>query len=100
MEYAYSILLGIFALAILAYAGLMALTKDYNILPVRAQQSVKPKDPKRYMTQLAKVVALVSLSPALSALAGLWNTVAALVVLIGSMILFIWLGTRVMRGVE
>ncbi|MBR7032247.1 MAG: hypothetical protein IKI03_01265 [Clostridia bacterium] len=100
MEYAYSILMGIFALAILAYAGLMALTKDYNILPVRAQQSVKPKDPKRYMTQLAKVVALVSLSPALSALTGLWNTVAALVVLIGSMILFIWLGTRIMRGVE
>ena len=100
MEYAYSILMGIFALAILTYAGLMALTKDYNILPVRAQQSVKPKDPKRYMTQLAKVVALVSLSPALSALAGLWNTVAALVVLIGSMILFILLGTRIMRGVE
>ena len=100
MEYAYSILMGIFALAILAYAGLMALTKDYNILPVRAQQSVKPKDTKRYMTQLAKVVALVSLSPALSALTGLWNTVAALVVLIGSMILFILLGTRIMRGVE
>ena len=100
MEYAYSILMGIFALAILAYAGLMVLTKDYNILPVRAQQSVKPKDPKRYMTQLAKVVALVSLSPALSALTGLWNTVAALVVLIGSMILFILLGTRIMRGVE
>ena len=100
MEYAYSILMGIFALAILAYAGLMALTKDYNILPVRAQQSVKPKDPKRYMTQLAKVVALVSLSPALSALAGLWNTVVAFVVLIGSMILFILLGTRIMRGVE
>ena len=100
MEYAYSILMGVFALAILAYAGLMALTKDYNILPVRAQQSVKPKDPKRYMTQLAKVVALVSLSPALSALTGLWNTVAALVVLIGSMILFILLGTRIMRGVE
>ena len=52
------------------------------------------------MTQLAKVVALVSLSPALSALTGLWNTVAALVVLIGSMILFILLGTRIMRGVE
>ncbi len=100
MESAYSILMGIFALALLAYAGLMALTKDYNILPVRAQQSVKPKDPKRYMTQLAKVVALVSLSPALSALTGLWNTVAALVVLIGSMILFILLGTRIMRGVE
>ena len=100
MEFAYSILMGIFALAFLVYAGLMALTKDYKILPLRSRQSVKPKDPKRYMTQLAKVVALVALSPALSALAGLWNMFAAFVVLVGSMILFIWLGTRIMRGVE
>ena len=35
MEYGYSILMGIFAAMILAYAGLMALTKDYRILPVR-----------------------------------------------------------------
>ena len=100
MDFAYSILMGVFALAILVYAGLMALTKDYKILPIRSRQSVKPKDPKRYMTQLAKVVALVALSPGLSALIGLWNMVAAFVVLIGSMILFIWLGTKIMRGVE
>ena len=98
MEHGYSILMAVFAGAILLYAGLMALTKDYNILPVRARQSVKPKDPKRYMTQLAKVVALVSLSPALSALAALWNMVAGFVVLIGSMVMFIWLGTKMMSG--
>ena len=84
MEYGYSILMGFFAAAILLYAGLMALTKNYKILPVRATQSVKPKDEKRYMTQLSKVVALVALSPALSALAGLWNMTAALVALIVS----------------
>lgn len=78
----------------------MALTKNYKILPVRATQSVKPKDEKRYMTQLAKVVALVALSPALGALAGLWNMTAALVVLIVSAVLFIWLGTKIMKGVE
>ena len=50
MEYGYSILMGIFAAAILLYAGLMALTKDYNILPLRSRQSVHPKDPKRYMS--------------------------------------------------
>ena len=100
MEYGYSILMGFFAAAILLYAGLMALTKNYKILPVRATQSVKPKDEKRYMTQLAKVVALVALSPALSALAGLWNMTAALVVLIVSAVLFIWLGTKIMKGVE
>ena len=100
MEYGYSILMGFFAAAILLYAGLMALTKNYKILPVRATQSVKPKDEKRYMTQLAKVVALVALSPALSALAGLWNMTAALGVLIVSAVLFIWLGTKIMKGVE
>lgn len=61
---------------------------------------MKPKDEKRYMTQLAKVVALVALSPALGALAGLWNMTAALVVLIVSAVLFIWLGTKIMKGVE
>ena len=100
MEYGYSILMGIFAAAILLYAGIMALTKDYNMLPVRARQSVKPKDPKKYAFRLSKVIALVALSPALSALAGLWNMPAAVAVLIGSMVLFIWLGTKIMKGVE
>ena len=52
------------------------------------------------MTQLAKVVALVALAPALSALTGLWNMIAAFVVLIVSAVLFIWLGTKMMRGVQ
>ena len=52
MEYGYSILMGIFAGALLLYAGLMALTKDYKMLPYRARTSVKPKNPKKYMTQL------------------------------------------------
>lgn len=100
MEYGYSILMGIFAGLILNYAGLMALTKDYKMLPFRARVSVQPKDEKRYMKQLAKVVALVALAPALSALAGLWNMIAALIVLVVSAVVFIWLGTKIMRGVE
>ena len=100
MEYGYSILMGIFAGLILIYAGLMALTKDYKMLPFRARVSVQPKDEKRYMKQLAKVVALVALAPALSALTGLWNMIAALIVLVVSALVFIWLGTKIMRGVE
>ena len=100
MEYGYSILMGIFASLILIYAGLMALTKDYKMLPFRATVSVQPKDEKRYMKQLAKVVALVALAPALSALTGLWNMIAALIVLVVSAVVFIWLGTKIMRGVE
>ncbi len=97
MEYAYSILMGIFAAALLFYAGLMALTKDSNMLPYRSRQSVKPKNPKAYMTQLAKVVAL---APALSAIAGLWSLLAALIVLLAGLVGFLWLGTKLMRGVQ
>lgn len=93
-------MMGIFAGLILIYAGLMALIKDYRMLPLRARVSVQPKDEKRYMKQLAKVVALVALAPALSALTGLWNMIAALIVLVVSAIVFIWLGTKIMRGVE
>ena len=102
MEYGYSILMGIFAGALLLYAGLMALTKDYKMLPYRyrARTSVKPKNPKKYMTQLSKVIALVACSPALSAIAGLWNMVAALIVLIGTGVLFIWLGTKIVHNEE
>lgn len=100
MEYGYSILMGIFAGLILIYAGLMALAKDYKMLPFRARVSVQPKDEKRYMKQLAKVVALVALAPALSALTGLWNMIAALIVLVVSAVVSIWLGTKIMRGVE
>ena len=100
MEYGYSILMGFFAGLILIYAGLMALTKDYKMLPFRARVSVQPKDEKRYMKQLAKVVAMVALAPALSALTGLWNMIAALIVLVVSAVVFIWLGTKIMRGVE
>ncbi len=98
MEYGYSVLMAVFAAALLLYAGLMALTKDYKLLPARARTSVKPKDPKRYMTGLAKVVALVSLSPALSALAGLWSMLAAMIVLIAGFVLFLWIGTRIMKN--
>lgn len=100
MEYGYSVLMAIFAAALLCYAGLMAVFKNYNMLPLRARTSVKPKNEKLYMTQLAKVVALTALSPALSALAGLWNMTVAFILLIAVMILCLWLGTKIMRNVN
>lgn len=99
MEYGYSVLMALFSAALLLYAGLMALTKDYRILPLRARVSVKPKNEKLYMTKLARVVALVALAPALSALVWLWNSVAGLIVLFAAAVFFLWLGTRIMRDV-
>ena len=100
MDYAYSVLMGCFSAAILIYAGLMALTKDYKMLPYHSRVSVKPKDPKRYTRQLAKVVALVALAPALSAIVGFWSLTAAFIVLIVGAVIFMWLGTKLMKGVN
>lgn len=97
-EYGYSILMGLFSASLLLYAGLTAVFKDYKIIPFRVRHSVKPKNEKVYMTQFAKVMALVALSPALSAAAGLWNLTAAFIVLIASGILFIFLGTRLVKN--
>ena len=95
-----SIVLGVFAGALLLYAGLMALTKDYKILPIRGQQAVKPKDPKRYTAQFAKVIALVAAAPAIGAIVGIWSVIAAVVVTVAGIVVCIWLGTKIMRGVQ
>ncbi|MBO4251539.1 MAG: hypothetical protein J5911_02640 [Clostridia bacterium] len=100
MEYAYSIVMAVFGGALLLYAGLMALTKDYKMLPYRSRVSVKPKDPKKYAFQLSKVIALVAVAPLLSALTALWNTIAAVIVLMVSVIVFIWLGTKIMKKID
>ena len=84
----------------LIYAGLMALTKDYKMLPFRARSSVNPSDKKKYAAQLAKVIALVALAPAISAIIGIWSVIAAAVVLVVAFVLFIWLGARLMRKVQ
>lgn len=73
-------------------AGLMAPAKNYKMLPLRARTSVKPKNEKAYMVQPAKAAA-----PALSALVGVWNPLAALIVLIAGEIACIRLGTKFMR---
>lgn len=101
LEYGYSVLMGIFSAMILLYAGFAAIFKDYRILPLKVRASAaKPKNEKKYMAQFAKTLALVALSPALSALAGLWNMAAALIVLIVSAVFFIWLESRFMKNVE
>ncbi|MBQ4382630.1 MAG: hypothetical protein II794_07840 [Oscillospiraceae bacterium] len=100
MDYAYSILMGIFALALWAYAAVLALTGDYKMLPQRAQNSVKPKDPKKYARALARILALTALAPALSALVGIWNMWGALAILILGLVITLWAGTKMMDKAE
>ena len=82
MENVFSIFMLIFAAALLLYAGLLTLSKDYKLLPLRVRRAVKPKDKKQYTVYLAKKVALVAVALAVSALVGFWSIIAALVVLV------------------
>lgn len=98
MDHNFSILFFIFAAAIILYAAIMAITKDYNMLPYRAQVSVKPKDPKRYMVQLSKVVALVGAAIGVGAAVSWWKAGVGVVIMIGGVIAAIWYGTKIVKN--
>lgn len=98
MEHGPSVLMFIFSGALLAYAALMAITKDYKILPYRATVSVKPKNEKVYMVQLAKVVALAALVPILTGLTAFWNGLAAVIVFIVGLAVVLWIGTKIVKN--
>ena len=100
MENGYSVIMLIFSGALLLYAGLMALTKDYTLLPLRVRRAVKPKNRKQYVVMLSKIIALVATAPVLSAVVGFWNIWAALVVLIAGTAAAIWMGIRLTKHEE
>jgi len=97
MDNGFSILMFIFAAALLLYAVVLVITKDYKMLPYRAQISVKPKDPKEYTLQLAKVVTLVGLAVAVGAVVALWNLLIGAIVVLTGVIAAIWAGTRIVK---
>ena len=98
MDNGFSILMFILAGALLLYALILALTKNYNMLPARATISVKPKNPKRYTVQLAKVIALVAVAIAIGAAVSLWNMLIGAIVMIAAVILAIWFGTKIVKN--
>ena len=95
-----AILMLIFSAAILIYAGLLAVTKDYKMLPIKAQIAVKPKDEKAYAAALAKCIALTAAVPALTALVMFWHSVLAAIVFVVGLALALWAGTKIMKGIE
>ena len=97
MDHGFSILMFIFAAVLLLYAAIMAITKDYKMLPYTATVSVKPKNPKKYMVQLAKIVALVALAIAAGAAVTLWNMGVGAIVMIAGVIAALWGGTKIIK---
>ena len=99
MENGFSVLMLLFSAALLLYAGLLAATKDYTLLPLRAQVALKPKNAKAYTFQISKAAALTAVAPALGGLAGLWNVTAGLVVLLAGIVACLWLSTKIVKNV-
>ena len=98
MDHYFSILFLIFAAAILFYAALMAITKDYDMLPYRARFAVKPKNPEEYMVQLSKVVALVGVAIGAGAAVSWWWAGIGVVIMIAGSIAAIWYGTKIVKN--
>ena len=97
MDYAYSILMGIFAIALFLYGLLIFLSKD--ILLIVRHWAAKVTDKKRYARQFGKVIMIVSTAPlasALVALPGSFMIFPAVIVLIGGIVGGLIIGVRVM----
>ena len=97
MEYGYSILMGAFGAALLLYAGLMAWSGDPGLLPKSCAAREKSK---RYVRQVAEVLALAALAPLVSAAVALRGEEAvgpAVLVLVTGFVVCIALGVRIMQ---
>ena len=70
MENGFPILMLWFTAAILMYAGLLAWTKDFRLIP-RWHVSKRMKDKKGFTVRLAKGMAVIALAPALCGAVGL-----------------------------
>lgn len=98
MDINFTIFMGIFSGCIWLYALILAITKNYNLLPVRATVSVRPNDTKAYTFQLAKCIALTGSVPLLTGLSGLIHGLLAGFVFVFGLIFCLWLSTKLMKN--
>ena len=94
MNHYFSIIMFCFSGAILLYAGIMAATKDINMLYWRHRHAAKMNDPKAYAVMVAKILALTAAAPFISGLIGLFSPLAGIITLVVCFIIFIWLGVK------
>lgn len=98
MEHGFAILLLIFGGMILLYAALLAVSKSKKDLPFRIRHTIPEENEKEYMAKLAKVLALVSLSPIIGgALGFVLPPRAAVAVFIVLLVLFIIIGAKITK---
>ena len=71
MEYAYSILMFIFAALLFLYGFLLFRTGNYHYLPIRGRTAAKNWSSKEHVRLVGKIVMLVGCAPLLSGIVGL-----------------------------
>ena len=96
----YSILMLIFAAAILLYAAVLGVTKDVGMLPLQVQVSLKKKNRKKYIVGLSRAIALAALAPALAGITAIWSGWGAGIVFVAALIICLWLGTKIVKDVN
>ncbi len=93
-----SIFMFIFSAAILLYAAILAITKDYKMLPLQVQVSLKRmKNRKEYVFRLSKAVALAAIAPAAGGIVGIWSGIGALIVAVAVLIVVLWIDVKMMK---
>lgn len=94
MDQAYSVFMFCFSAALLLYA--VAVRENPKLLP--RSHAVKMKNPRKYARQFSKVIAIVALGPAFSAMVGLLaGPGVGLVVLVPACVVAVMLGIRYMK---
>ena len=98
MEKAFPILMLCFAGLLLVYAGILALTKDVMLIP--HADKVKIPNPKAYALRFAGIMALVTIGPLASGIAGLiYDNKRAAIVLIVGLVFSLWGASQLVKKV-
>lgn len=72
MENGFSVLMLIFGVALLLYAAILS-GGNYKLLPYKIEQTMRKSDRKKQTRLIAKITAIVALSPVIGGLLGLWK---------------------------
>lgn len=72
MDNGFSVLMLIFGAALLLYAAVLS-GGNHKLLPYRVEQTMRKTGRKKQTKLLAKITAIVALSPVIGGLLGLWK---------------------------
>ena len=98
MEKAFPILMLCFGGLLALYAGFLALTKDVALIP--HAEKAKIKHPKAYALRFSGIMALVSVGPLASGIAGLiYDNKRAVIALIVGLVFSLWGATQLIKKV-